>query len=748
MGYRLFSATLIALFLFAQTVSPALAVEPSPSPSPAPSPSDASTDSSASSIGLPPPSPIPGPQAIVGPLGPVGPTDPVGPTEPVGPQGPVGVQGVTGPASLTSASSTTSPTGSASSDPSASAVSPSSATAATQTTGSEASTTADSSADTTVGNSNTGSQSSNTATSDQNATTTINQTNTANIDNNVAVAATNGFNNANRNTGSASIKTGDITGTVTILNLANTRAAEQSTATSQSFNGPQTEAITVGNDQTGSNSANAATANKNNLVQIGVVNEADVDNAVDIFADTGHNTADDNTGNATIETGRIRLAIDVINVLNSVTPTMPVDLEVLTIFGDVLTDLLFPEWAAKIGNSQTGATSSNTANATANHDADLTVTNTADVNNAILYDLSTGDNTADRNTGGGSVQAGAMNASTAITNIANVPAPLWLINVYGVCDCDLSVLDPSKYIINVIDPATMTAENSQTGSGSANTAAANQNSDVDIDVTNDARVNNNIRVVANTGGNSASDNTGKAQIKTGDINVATNILNVLNSAIQSGQKLALGVINILGNWKGKAGIAQKPTVPAVQSQSQSGSNSQNSGSVNHTAAANQPSSQTAQLATANNPSHSSGLAASTTGGAKTLFSKSAAGSKPLTATIQPPQSSAQTTTSFSFGKTRSRLVRSADIDESLSRTVEVSATTDDVVTQITSPSPSAIRPTKARFADVAQAAPSDGLVGAARLPIGAWLLLPLGLWLGIELIFRFLIRRQQKDSAA
>ena len=72
------------------------------------------------------------------------------------------------------------------------------------------------------------------------------------------------------------------------------------------------------------------------------------------------------------------------------------------------------------------------------------------------------------------------------------------------------------------------ASNSNTGAGSDNDAEVNISNNVTINQSNNANINNNIYVNANTGGNSASKNTGDGSVNTGDINGSISITNDVN----------------------------------------------------------------------------------------------------------------------------------------------------------------------------------------------------------------------------
>lgn len=72
------------------------------------------------------------------------------------------------------------------------------------------------------------------------------------------------------------------------------------------------------------------------------------------------------------------------------------------------------------------------------------------------------------------------------------------------------------------------AGNTNTGADSKNEAKVEIKNNVNIEQNNSADINNNITVNANTGGNSASKNTGDGSVNTGDINGSITINNDVN----------------------------------------------------------------------------------------------------------------------------------------------------------------------------------------------------------------------------
>jgi hypothetical protein len=185
----------------------------------------------------------------------------------------------------------------------------------------------------------------------------------------------------------------------------------------------------------------------------------------------------------------------------------------------------------------------NGANTTNN--TSVTVRNDADINNRLTVNANTGNNNVEGNTGTSGLETGKIDIEGAITNIANVSNPMvYVVNVFG------------HFIGNILDAITAPAGatvivneiNDETGPGAEATNDVNNNQTTDITQINNARANNNIVINANTGKNRIEDNTEVGKIKTGSINVLSNITNIMNTSID---KLTIGVINIFGNWRAR-----------------------------------------------------------------------------------------------------------------------------------------------------------------------------------------------------
>lgn len=170
-------------------------------------------------------------------------------------------------------------------------------------------------------NSNTGADSSNTATVSVENDATIDSTNNADINNTININANTGGNSASQNTGDGSVSTGNITGSVSIQNSGNENGVFDSVV---GINCSSDCDFSASNSNTGANSDNDASVSVDNDLDINVENNANVDNNVDADLNTGDNSADKNTGDGSVKTGDIDFDVSIINDLNKNALGVPV----------------------------------------------------------------------------------------------------------------------------------------------------------------------------------------------------------------------------------------------------------------------------------------------------------------------------------------------------------------------------------------------------------------------------------------
>ncbi len=241
-----------------------------------------------------------------------------------------------------------------------------------------------------------------------------------------------------------------------------------------------------GNAEGSTNNVNISSSNNNNTAQN---NTAQVNNNVDVNANTGNNTANENNGGETnITTGDVNASTTIINVgINQ---------------SYAENECCQSDLAMNISGN--GSNSENSINYSSNSNSSVTINNNANITNNVKGYANTGNNTANENSGDVSISTGSIKVVDTIKNNS--------INIYEVHTSNGTAGDIS---IKISDNA----------ADSDNNVTLVNDSNVTIDVNNSANIVNNSEWDLNTGGNTASKNSGDVEITTGDILLATTIEN-------------------------------------------------------------------------------------------------------------------------------------------------------------------------------------------------------------------------------
>jgi hypothetical protein len=342
-------------------------------------------------------------------------------------------------------------------------------------------------------NSGNGTQSANNANSNNNASSAAYLSNDADVVNDVAVDAVTGQNTANSNVGSGNIKSGDANVAVTVLNFLNNNIIAGTidvvnilgnydgnivlpTGGSEVASGPagnnaagnHASGNSVSNKNNGDSSTNSANANSNSVDTTNQANAADIDNNINVNANTGLNSASSNTNNGNnVKTGSTNVNAQVYNVANVNSKDGGYIVLVNdhgqwhgTIYGasgsqsgsEGVNFTVNPDGTVVASNNGNGTESNNTAQANSNSNTTTTQTNSAKLQNNVNINADTGHNTASRNTGGGNIETGNVNVVASVMNFVNnnfvgKSFKVLLVNVLG------------KWNGNVVAPGQSTANN-------------------------------------------------------------------------------------------------------------------------------------------------------------------------------------------------------------------------------------------------------------------------------------------------
>lgn len=493
-------------------------------------------------------------------------------------------------------------------------------------------------------NSDNGSSATNTNVSSTNVQNTQTQNNTVQVGNTVSQTTISGKNDASVNTGGPTVlSSGDANTSGTLINSTNTNLSDVSIsqftvndnhtgdivldfAANCIFNCPAgNTAVNAGNGAGSSNTNQAALNVQNANFQ---TNDAAVGNNLMLVADSGRNTANDNTGgDTTLTTGNATVDANVVSLANN-NLSGNIQVGVVNIYGNLQGDIILPDNALSCsscsanttaGNSDNGANSTNVATTNTTSQTDTTQQNNAAITNNLTYGATTGGNSADENTdGSANVQTGQASVDSHTLNIANsnVDGGTWwlvLVNKAGqwvgqiLGAPDGSTMSGSSGTQFTIDAkGNVVATNTGNGAGSTNIATTTSNSQNTTSQSNTATLLNNINLLANTGGNSANDNTGgDTHIQTGNAQIIANLINFVNNNVTHGGKLLVTIVNVFGSWVGDF-VTPGQHKASHQTQTASASNTTNASQPT------QPTPPSSSTAPETNQSGSNGTEASST----------------------------------------------------------------------------------------------------------------------------------------
>ena len=227
-----------------------------------------------------------------------------------------------------------------------------------------------------------------------------------------------------------------------------------------------------------SGSTNEVSVDSANSTTVTQVNNADVANNIDASANTGENTASDNSGSSTITTGDASQNIEVSTNLN---------------YSEVIIPCCPSDINAEISGN--GEDSTNSINLGQTSETNINISQYAKVSNEISGTANTGNNSADNNSGSVSISTGSIWVGAKIEN-----SP---INIYKVKGGS--------------GGGGLSARIAGNGSGSTNILSFTLGDSSSINIDNQAKINNKLTWLLNTGGNFANGNLGDVAISTGDI---------------------------------------------------------------------------------------------------------------------------------------------------------------------------------------------------------------------------------------
>jgi hypothetical protein len=204
--------------------------------------------------------------------------------------------------------------------------------------------------------------------------------------------------------------------------------------------------------------------------------------------------------------------------------------------------------------SGTGANSTNQATINNSNQSWMDLTNLVNVINTLQSNATSGNVAANSNTQVGSAVTGA---ASVIANLINLLASAWswsngnmsffMQNFFNL-NHDLN-LNPTESTTGGGGQIGGNAITSNTGSNSTNVAGVNNSSSLDVNAQNTGNIVNNVDLNAQSGNASATSNTVAGNVASGNATAEVNIINLINSFINSGSSF-FGIINLFGTTNG------------------------------------------------------------------------------------------------------------------------------------------------------------------------------------------------------
>lgn len=262
-------------------------------------------------------------------------------------------------------------------------------------------------------------------------------------------------------------------------------------------------------------------------------NEGTLTNQADVLADTGENQANENGGEALVETGDALAYANLFNLLNTNVVGSDFELYILNLLegqeGDINLNKVWKE-IVKDGKPED-------LNLDDGESLDLLLfknSNLAHLKNEVNVTAISGTNQANGNNGGAAIHTGKATGLANVVNFVNINLLgsqlfLGVINIFDSFVGNLILPRPEEFI-NPIP-----AENS------APAIFENQNL---------AEIQGGVTTVAETGTNETNNNGGDSFIGTGNATSSVNTLSLVNTNVKRNNWFLL-IINNLGSWLGR-----------------------------------------------------------------------------------------------------------------------------------------------------------------------------------------------------
>lgn len=315
----------------------------------------------------------------------------------------------------------------------------------------------------------------------------------------------------------------------------------------------------------------AASNPQNSNLTVNAQGSGQINNNVDLSANSGNATVAQNTKAGSATTGDANAVADVVNMINSVIGANQSFLGMINIYGSLTGDILMPQ------NMLTNLLASNAPRATINtsnldnSSVLAQFNNTQAINNNVNANAASGQANVTGNTSAGNATTGNADTNVTVLNltghqVVGANSLLVFVNVLG------------QWVGLIMDaPNGSTA--AALGGGITQDNIMNGNQNTTINSSSNDQINNNINVNAGSGDATVARNTIGGDATTGNASASVNLANMLNSQLNLSNWFGVLFINVFGSWHGSFGIDTPYGNPVANNTQGSGTSTINGGNV-------------------------------------------------------------------------------------------------------------------------------------------------------------------------
>lgn len=264
-------------------------------------------------------------------------------------------------------------------------------------------------------------------------------------------------------------------------------------------------------------------------------NNAEVANSVMENGESGGNIASSENGNVSIDTGDVNVVMGLVNTVNTNIVNSSFSQFLFNLFQNSSGSINLSD---QIGNGQQGGCGDSEG---CLNSQNITNNNQGSIENNALINASSGGNFAFSQNGNAIINTGDVNAVANIFNFLNT-------NIVGANWYNLIINIFDDWTGDLVMPGKAKMGEFLNSSGNIGSGCVGGNCGISINNSDEAMIQNQVVVNADTGANSATGDS--TIIRTGEANAQANIINVANTSSVGGNWFFMAVNN-MGTWEGQ-----------------------------------------------------------------------------------------------------------------------------------------------------------------------------------------------------